>query len=345
MGRKKTFAIQTPEKWGGSYLLVGSPWGPGLGHQGRGRSTFIGCYQTVFSKHAGSPRLRHPPDEGRNDTPPFLYGTRVNDDSRTSMALVHASRTGIPNDHGRISKTNTPRGKGIDAKIRHGRIRLGTSRRQGLLRSELHRTHDRDQKQNWIYLDSWGGGHPEEQQAERKRPKPERESFSVPHASRDPEHLKDRDLKNEDIFEIIKNPPKMGVVRIWVKPEFWDTTAGLIKAVTTQGIATIHLPSDPQSLNGAQWHLLKCTLVNSETSALEINLQNVLTRQLRLDKDKKHRSFAWKILRTVKEAFQATKYQGDTYHISTYDKRDLSHINRDLIMKETRIRVHIYIHF
>jgi len=65
-----------------------------------------------------------------------------------------------------------------------------------------------------ILHSQWGGGHPEEQQAERKRPKPERESFSVPHASRDPEHLKDRDLKNEDIFEIIKNPPKMGVVRI-----------------------------------------------------------------------------------------------------------------------------------
>jgi len=31
-----------------------------------------------------------------------------------------------------------------------------------------------------------------------------------------------------------------------------------------------------------------------------------------LDKDKKHRSYAWKILRTVKEVFQATKYQGDT---------------------------------
>jgi len=41
-------------------------------------------------------------------------------------------------------------------------------------------------------------------------------------------------------------------------------------------------------------------------------IQNELTRQLRLDKDKKHRLFAWKILRIVKEVFQATKYQGDT---------------------------------
>ena len=104
----------------------------------------------------------------------------------------------------------------------------------------------------------------------------------------------------------------MGAVVIFEKSEYWDTTAGLIKAVTTQGIATIHLPSEPLSLDGAQWHLLKHTLVNSEPSALGANIQNGLTRQLRLDKHKKHRSFAWKILRTVKEVFQATKYQGDT---------------------------------
>jgi len=70
-------------------------------------------------------------------------------------------------------------------------------------------------------LYSWGGRHPEEQQAERKQPKPGTERFSVPHASRDPETLKDRDLENEDIFsEIIKSPPVMGVVRIFEKPEF-----------------------------------------------------------------------------------------------------------------------------
>ena len=46
---------------------------------------------------------------------------------------------------------------------------------------------------------------PEEQQAEpkRKQPKLERERFSVPHASRDPKNLKDRDLENEDIFQLI----------------------------------------------------------------------------------------------------------------------------------------------
>jgi len=152
-------------------------------------------------------------------------------------------------------------------------------------------------------LYSWGGGHPEEQQAKRKQPNPEREKLSVPHASRDPKFLQDRVLENENIFEIIMNPPEMGFVRIFKKPEFWDTTAGPIKAVTTQGIAKIHLSSGPRSLDGAQWHLLKHTLVNSETSTLGINLQNELTRQLRLDKDKKHRSIAWNFFWTVKEVF------------------------------------------
>ena len=97
----------------------------------------------------------------------------------------------------------------------------------------------------------------------------------------------------------------MGAVLIFEKPEFWDSTAGLIKAFTTEGIATIHLPSGPLSLDGAQWHLLKHTLTNSETNTLRASIQNELTRQLRLDKDKKHRSFSWELLWTVKGAFQA----------------------------------------
>ena len=145
-----------------------------------------------------------------------------------------------------------------------------------------------------------------------RKPNPERERLLVPHASRDPEIVKDTNLANEDIFEIIKKPPDVGAIRIFEKPEFWDSTSGLIKAVTTQGIATIHLPSGPLSLDGAQWHLLKNTLTNSRPNILGASIQNELTRQLMLDKDKKHSSYSWKFLRTVKRAFQATKYQGDT---------------------------------
>jgi len=88
-------------------------------------------------------------------------------------------------------------------------------------------------------LHTWGGEQPEEEQDEIKKLNPERERFSEPHASRDTRILKDRNLENKDIFEIIRNPPKEGAVRIFEKPEFWDSTIGLTQAVTTQGIATI----------------------------------------------------------------------------------------------------------
>ena len=126
--------------------------------------------------------------------------------------------------------------------------------------------------------------------------------------SRDPETLVDRNLGNEDIFDIIRNPPGTAVVRIFEKPAFWDTTKGLTKAVTTREIATIQLALGPLSPDGAQWHLLKHTLED----LLGLSIQHELKRQLSWDKDRKHRSNAWKVLRAVKEVFQATKYQGDT---------------------------------
>jgi len=57
-------------------------------------------------------------------------------------------------------------------------------------------------------LHTWGGEQPEEKQDEITKLNPERERFSVPHASRDPRILKDRILENEVIFEIIRNPPR-----------------------------------------------------------------------------------------------------------------------------------------
>jgi len=141
-------------------------------------------------------------------------------------------------------------------------------------------------------LHTWGGDHPEEEQDDMRKLNQERERFSVPHASRDPEILKDRNLENEDIFEIIRNPSEVGAVRIFERPESWNSTAGLIKAVTTQGIATIRLQSGPLSMDRTQWYLLKHTLTNSEPNTLGASIQNELTRQLRLDKDMKHRSFS-----------------------------------------------------
>jgi len=74
---------------------------------------------------------------------------------------------------------------------------------------------------------------PGTEQAERIKLSPERERFSVPHAARDPKILKDRNLENEDIFELIKNPPEIGAVRIFEQPEILDTSIGPIQAVTT----------------------------------------------------------------------------------------------------------------
>jgi len=92
-------------------------------------------------------------------------------------------------------------------------------------------------------------------------------------------------LENEDIFELIKNPPEVGAVRIFEQPALWDTTIDPTQEVTTQGIATVYLPSGPLSMDGEQWHLLKDTLTNDGLYPLGFSLQNELTRQLRLDKD------------------------------------------------------------
>jgi len=58
------------------------------------------------------------------------------------------------------------------------------------------------------------GEQPEEEQDEITKLNPERERFSVPHASRDPRILKDRNLENE----VIRNPPEEGAVRILKNP-------------------------------------------------------------------------------------------------------------------------------
>jgi len=64
----------------------------------------------------------------------------------------------------------------------------------------------------------------------------------------------------------------MGIVQIFGKPGFCDTTKDLTKAVTTQGIATIQLASGPLSLDGAQLHLLKHTLDDSDISPTGLNI-------------------------------------------------------------------------
>jgi len=61
-------------------------------------------------------------------------------------------------------------------------------------------------------LYTWGEQQPEVEQDEAAKQTPARERFSVPHASRDPRILKDLNLENEDIFEILRNPLEEGAV-------------------------------------------------------------------------------------------------------------------------------------
>jgi len=134
-------------------------------------------------------------------------------------------------------------------------------------------------------LYTWGEEQFEAEQDEAAKQTPERERFSVPHASRDPRILIDLNLENEDIFELIRNPPEKRAVQIFGKPEFWDSTIGLTQATTSQGIATIQLLSGTLSMDGAQWHLVKHTLTKNNPNFLGSCLQNELARQLELDKD------------------------------------------------------------
>jgi len=88
-------------------------------------------------------------------------------------------------------------------------------------------------------LHTWGEEQPEKEQNKITKLTPERERFSATHAARDPKILKDRNLGNEDKFELIKNPPEIGAVRIFEQPEIWGTSIGPTQAVSTQGITTI----------------------------------------------------------------------------------------------------------
>jgi len=85
-----------------------------------------------------------------------------------------------------------------------------------------------------------------------------------------------------------------------------------MKAITTQGAVTIQLASAPLSLEGAKWHLLEHIPDDPDTDPLEERLQHELTRQLSLNKDKKHSSYSWRVLQEVKDICQATKFHGDT---------------------------------
>jgi len=94
-----------------------------------------------------------------------------------------------------------------------------------------------------------GRGDPRSREIPRTRNNPDRQRFSVPHPSRDPDILVDNKLMNEHFFHLIQNPPETGVVRVFENPEEWDTSKGSVKSITTQGEATIQMTSSPLHLD------------------------------------------------------------------------------------------------
>jgi len=113
---------------------------------------------------------------------------------------------------------------------------------------------------------SGGGGNKRKHQIDRER-------FSVPLASRDQEILQYKYLRNENISELIKNPPQTRAVRIFENLEACDTSKGPIKAITTQGVTTIQRASGTLR----KWNPLRSIL--DEKSATNNN--NYTTRVLK----------------------------------------------------------------
>ena len=55
---------------------------------------------------------------------------------------------------------------------------------------------------------------------------------------------------------MIKKPPAVGAVNIYMDPESKDTSFGGITADTFQGVASLITPAGPFKMEGAGWHLL-----------------------------------------------------------------------------------------
>jgi len=96
-------------------------------------------------------------------------------------------------------------------------------------------------------LYTWGGDQPEEIQDQMQKLIPERKRFSVPQASRDLEILKGRNLENEDIFEIIRNPPEVGAVRSQKKRKESEAGGGGAISRSDSKKPKTHSPSDTES--------------------------------------------------------------------------------------------------
>ena len=105
-------------------------------------------------------------------------------------------------------------------------------------------------------LTEWGQQEGATQTADPKKVPTNRERYSVPHAARNPDIIRDCELESENIAAMILNPPDKGVVRILTEPGGTDTSHAGISASTYQGVATLITHRGPYAIEGARWHLL-----------------------------------------------------------------------------------------
>ena len=120
-----------------------------------------------------------------------------------------------------------------------------------------------------------------------------RERFSTSHIARNPLKLPEMELDDEDFLSLIKKPPAVGAVRIYMDPESLDTSFGGLTASIFQGSATLINPAGPFKMEGVRWHLLSKVLSSPEDIKTDLYKERLL--QETMDKDPNCRSCAWPV--------------------------------------------------
>jgi len=84
-----------------------------------------------------------------------------------------------------------------------------------------------------------------------RHPRRNRERFSTPHTARDPNKIQEVELESEDLQGMIRQPPKVGVIRFHHEPENSNTSHANVTATTFQGTTSVITSRRPYQLEGA----------------------------------------------------------------------------------------------
>ena len=117
-------------------------------------------------------------------------------------------------------------------------------------------------------------------------------------------------LQDENFYHMILNPPKVGVVRIYMAPRAIHSLTGDMKAHIFQGAATLVTTKSQINIDGARWHLL--SKIFGDSIGMKNRMEREIEIQESLDNSLKYRSFSWQTIRQAKKIYQAAGYEGDT---------------------------------